>query len=190
MVEIDRPCMLAEDYIQEFSSNAFDQYDVLCFGQNSTEDLLEVQSYNQPNSCFEPSSSSYSEWFDSKVSADQCHSENYETQGISFRSSDWLVMDTSTKKYRPPKQNEYLYLLLENQDYSSFASWVDRNQGTFKIHEPDRVAALWKLIKNRKTKGTMDYNTFARGIRYYYKSGLMIKTNKKHTFRFKVSSII
>jgi hypothetical protein len=70
--------------------------------------------------------------------------------------------------------------------YSSYISWLNKDQGLCKIHQPDQVAILWGKVKNRKTIGIMNYEVFARGIRFYYKSGLMIKTNKKHTLRFKL----
>ena len=105
---------------------------------------------------------------------------------VPFNARDWLVHDIATGKFRAPRQNEFLYLLLENPRYSSYLSWLNKRDGLFKIHQPQRVATLWRTVKSRKTYGVMDYDTFARGIRYYYKSGIMLKTHKKYTFRFKL----
>jgi hypothetical protein len=105
---------------------------------------------------------------------------------LSFDPKEWLITDTITGRDRPPRQNEFLLLLLENSYYSSYLSWLNKNEGLFKIHKPERIAILWTRVKNRQTNGIMNYKTFARGIRYYYQSGSMIKTNKKHTFRFKL----
>lgn len=104
---------------------------------------------------------------------------------IPFYSNEWQIYDRSLDKMRRPRQNEFLRLLLQNDRYSSYVSWVDKSQGLFRILEPDRVAKLWERVKSRQTNGKMDYETFARGIRYYYGKGLMVKTNKKHTFCFK-----
>lgn len=101
-----------------------------------------------------------------------------------FDSTEWMVRDNSSCKIRPPKLYEFLGLLLDNSRYISYASWVNGREGLFKIHKPIQVAYLWKRVKVRKTNGCMDYNTFARGIRYYYKSGTMIKTHTKHTYCF------
>ncbi|CAF0810487.1 unnamed protein product [Adineta steineri] len=111
---------------------------------------------------------------------------------IPFDAKEWFVHDSTAGKLRPPRQNEFLYKLLEDSRYSSHISWLDRNEGLFKIHDPNRVAELWIKVKSRQTSATMDYDTFSRGIRYYYKTGAMIKTHKKYTFRFKkpVNSIV
>lgn len=105
---------------------------------------------------------------------------------IPLEAQEWLITDSITRKHRAPRQNEFLLLLLENLKYSSYVTWIDKSQGLFKINRPDQVAKLWNKVKNRHTNGLMDYETFARGIRFYYKSGQMIKTHKKQTFRFKL----
>ena len=97
---------------------------------------------------------------------------------------EWIVVDGSSKKLRPPKLYEFLRLLLNNPRYSSYIAWSDVEKGVFKIKKPAQVANLWKQVKVRKTHGCMDYDTFARGIRYYYKSKLMVKTNTRHTYCF------
>jgi hypothetical protein len=101
-----------------------------------------------------------------------------------FDISEWLIQDHVSRKVRPPKLYEFLRLLLNNPRYVSYASWINKNEGLFKIHRPSEVACLWKNIKVRRTLGSMDYDTFARGIRYYYKSGAMIKTRTRHTYCF------
>lgn len=106
---------------------------------------------------------------------------------IAFDIKEWQVIDSSSGKKRHPRQIEFLELLLENPRYSSYTTWLDKDQGLFQILEPDKVAALWIKVKFRQTNATMDYNTFARGVRYYYTNGTMIKTNKKFTFCFKRS---
>ena len=123
------------------------------------------------------------------VPSDSADSPVYEAKpkdsnDIPFQSSDWIVYDRLTGKSRPPRQNEYLFLILDNPRYSNYVEWIDQKNGLFKIREPERVAALWQRVKNRRTQGIMDYDTFARGIRYYYKTGVMTKTHKKYTFKF------
>ena len=105
---------------------------------------------------------------------------------IYFDPKEWLINDNNSGKVRAPRQNEFLYFLLEDSRYSSYLSWLDRSEGLFKIHQPERVVHLWTKVKNRQTNGTMDYDTFARGLRYYYQLGTMIKTHRKYTFRFKM----
>jgi len=103
---------------------------------------------------------------------------------ILFDSTEWQTDDLSKQKRRPPKLYEYLHLLLNNPRYTSYASWLNKEEGLFKIHKPMKVAELWEKVKARKTNRDMDYDKFARGIRYYYDDGTMIATYTKHTYRF------
>lgn len=102
----------------------------------------------------------------------------------SFDSNEWLIYDESTGKARPPKLLEFLHLLLDNPRYRSYAAWLNKESGVFRIYRPDNVTSLWRQVKLRRTNGSMNYDTFARGIRYYYKSGSMLKTHTKHTYCF------
>lgn len=109
-----------------------------------------------------------------------------QTNEIPFDPREWLVTDQTTGKHRAPRQYEFLLLLLRHPNYTSYIVWLDQSQGIFKITKPKDVAALWGRVKHRQTIGLMDYETFTRGIRFQYKSGKMIKTHRKHTFRFKL----
>ncbi|CAF1305587.1 unnamed protein product [Rotaria magnacalcarata] len=101
-----------------------------------------------------------------------------------FDRNYFLINDTAASKIRPPKLCEFLLLILSNPIYHSYASWTNEDSGVFKIHEPEKLASLWRRVKVRQTSGLMDYETFSRSIRYYYKSGLMLQTHKRHTYRF------
>jgi hypothetical protein len=110
-----------------------------------------------------------------------------DSDDIPFDHTEWQIMDPYSGKKRRPRQNEFLQLLLENSRYSSYTCWLDKNQGLFQILLPDQVAALWGKVKKRQTMGEMNYAIFSRGIRCYYKKGLMIKTHKRYTFCFNQS---
>ena len=142
---------------------------------NSFSDISENSSYNFD----EPydSGSRSSESMTPPLSSDDLDDE-------SFNYQEWLIYDRSTCKHRAPKLLEFLHLLLKNTRYNSYASWLDKSQGLFRIYKPDEVARLWRKVKVRRSNGSMNYDTFSRGIRYYYKSGLMIKTHTKHTYCF------
>jgi len=120
---------------------------------------------------------------DSQPSLTIINSDSFDNHDIEpIDPKEWLIQDSN--KMRPPKLYEFLVLLLNNPRYISYASWINKNEGIFKIHKPIQVAYLWKQVKIRKTNGSTNYDTFARGIRYYYKSGAMIKTHMKHTYCF------
>ncbi|UJR21490.1 hypothetical protein I4U23_024574 [Adineta vaga] len=107
-----------------------------------------------------------------------------DSNGIPFGLNEWLVRDPATGKLRPPKLYEFLRLLLDNRRYISYASWLNQDEGLFKIHKPTEVIELWQKVKARQTSNNMDYDRFSRGIRHYYESGIMIATYTKHTYRF------
>ncbi|CAF1028341.1 unnamed protein product [Adineta steineri] len=108
-----------------------------------------------------------------------------DSQVIEFNRDEWRVIDSKTGKQRSPRQHEFLRLLLENPRYCSYATWLDESQGLFTFLLPEEVAELWSKVKNRQTGGKMDYSTFSRGLRYYYKEGVMTQTHKRYTFCFK-----
>ncbi|CAF3022123.1 unnamed protein product [Rotaria sp. Silwood2] len=102
--------------------------------------------------------------------------------------NEWQVRDSYASRKRSPRQNEFLRLLLENPRYRSYTCWLDKKRGLFRILQPDQVVALWEKVKGRQTQRKMNYETFSRGIRHYYKAGIMMKTNTRYTFCFKQSA--
>ena len=101
-----------------------------------------------------------------------------------FDHKYWLIHDSMSRKIRPPKICEFLQLLLCNSNYKSYASWIDKDNGLFKIYQTDKVADLWQKVKTRQHGRSMSVGNFERCIRYHYQSGLMIKTHRKRVYRF------
>lgn len=99
-------------------------------------------------------------------------------------SGKWFVRDSLTGKLRSPKLHEFLRSLLNSSHYTSYLSWLNKNNGLFKIHKPEEVAELWSKVKKRQTKSPTSYKLFSRSIRFYYARGIMTATHKKHTYRF------
>ena len=104
---------------------------------------------------------------------------------IPFNAKQWIIRDVALCKGRPPRLWEFLRLLLDNECYTSYASWLNKTDGFFKIHKPDQVANLWLKVKKRRTSSSSSYAIFSRSIRYYYKSGIMIKTRRPYTYHFR-----
>lgn len=97
---------------------------------------------------------------------------------------EWQVIDIHTQRQRPPRLLEFLILLLEKSHYEPYASYTNRAEGVFHIHQPEKVAQLWEQVKNRHSKQRMTYDKFARAIRWFYKTDTMKKTNTRYTFQF------
>jgi hypothetical protein len=97
---------------------------------------------------------------------------------------EWLITDKNSNRQRPPRLYEFLILLLKKEHYASYASYKDKSQGIFEVHQPEKVANLWQQVTNRQSHNRMTYDKFARAIRWYYKDDIMKKTNTRHTFQF------
>ncbi len=89
---------------------------------------------------------------------------------------------------RPPDSKncrilwEYLYLLLQNTNYSSVIRWEDESQMVFRIVQAEKLAALWGLQKNRLG---MTYEKLSRGMRYYYPNNIIAREpGRRLLYRF------
>ncbi|CAF1665735.1 unnamed protein product [Rotaria magnacalcarata] len=74
--------------------------------------------------------------------------------------------------------------VLQYDEYSDVAEYLDRERGIFKLHKPDEVAELWKCVKGRNSDNNMTYDKLARALRYYYGNGIMHPSPGRFTFRF------
>jgi hypothetical protein len=63
----------------------------------------------------------------------------------------FLVFDETTGRERRPLLHEFIRLILENDEYSHIAQYIDRKQGIFKLHKPNDVSDLWKQVKGRNS---------------------------------------
>lgn len=76
---------------------------------------------------------------------------------------------------------QFLLNILFDKEHTTIIQWYG-NQGEFKLVEPDRVAALWGI---RKNKPTMNYEKLSRALRYYYDGDMISKVNgKKFVYKF------
>lgn len=62
-----------------------------------------------------------------------------------------------------------------------FIQWVG-TEGEFKLNNPEGVAQLWGL---RKNKPTMNYEKLSRALRYYYDGDMIAKVHgKRFVYKF------
>ncbi|CAF3249711.1 unnamed protein product [Rotaria socialis] len=100
----------------------------------------------------------------------------------------FLVYDVVTGRLRRPLLHEFIRLLVEYDEYSDVAEYLDRKRGIFKLHKPEEVAELWKNVKGRNSDNNMTYDKLARALRYYYGNGIMHPSPGRFTFRFGLKS--
>ncbi|NWW35530.1 ETV4 protein, partial [Panurus biarmicus] len=68
---------------------------------------------------------------------------------------------------------QFLVALLDNPTNAHFIAWTGRGM-EFKLIEPEEVARLWGIQKNRPA---MNYDKLSRSLRYYYEKGIMQKVS-------------
>ncbi|XP_017142808.1 DNA-binding protein Ets97D [Drosophila miranda] len=76
---------------------------------------------------------------------------------------------------------QFLLEILTDCDHSDIIEWVG-TEGEFKLVEPDRVARLWGVKKN---KPAMNYEKLSRALRYYYDGDMISKVSgKRFAYKF------
>ena len=78
---------------------------------------------------------------------------------------------------------QFLLKLLETADsYKHIIEWTKKSCAEFKLLDPEEVARLWGVSKNRPT---MNYDKLSRSLRYYYEKGIMQKVaGERYVYRF------
>uniref|UniRef100_A0A8D0D0D1 ETS domain-containing protein n=1 Tax=Sander lucioperca TaxID=283035 RepID=A0A8D0D0D1_SANLU len=76
---------------------------------------------------------------------------------------------------------QFLLTLLDNPASGHLIVWTGRNM-EFKLIDPEEVARLWGLQKNRPA---MNYDKLSRSLRYYYEKGIMQKVaGERYVYKF------
>ena len=76
---------------------------------------------------------------------------------------------------------QFLLELLTDAGCRDFIQWVGTD-GEFKLNNPEGVAQLWGL---RKNKPTMNYEKLSRALRYYYDGDMIAKVHgKRFVYKF------
>lgn len=76
---------------------------------------------------------------------------------------------------------QFLLELLTDNECRDFIQWVG-TEGEFKLNNPEGVAQLWGL---RKNKPTMNYEKLSRALRYYYDGDMIAKVHgKRFVYKF------
>lgn len=70
---------------------------------------------------------------------------------------------------------EFLVGLLEDEECAPFINWTNKFEREFVVQDPDEVASLWGMLKNRPN---MNKTKLRRAIRQYYKRDLIMKVSE------------
>ncbi|XP_030919971.1 ETS translocation variant 4 isoform X2 [Geospiza fortis] len=113
--------------------------------------------------------------------------EGWRKKGLEFWSGD-IKQEGGGYREGPPYQRrgslqlwQFLVALLDNPTNSHFIAWTGRGM-EFKLIEPEEVARLWGIQKNRPA---MNYDKLSRSLRYYYEKGIMQKVaGERYVYKF------
>ncbi|XP_054262850.1 DNA-binding protein Ets97D isoform X2 [Macrosteles quadrilineatus] len=76
---------------------------------------------------------------------------------------------------------QFLLDLLTDKNHRECIQWLGA-EGEFKLKEPERVAQLWGM---RKNKPNMNYEKLSRALRYYYDGDMIAKVHgKRFVYKF------
>ena len=76
---------------------------------------------------------------------------------------------------------QFLLELLTDKNHRDVIHWVG-DDGEFKLENPETVAQLWGL---RKNKPNMNYEKLSRALRYYYDGDMICKVHgKRFVYKF------
>ncbi|XP_064515852.1 ETS-related transcription factor Elf-5 [Pseudopipra pipra] len=91
--------------------------------------------------------------------------------------------------YLPPVQdlqNSHLWefvrdLLLSPEENGGILKWEDRGQGIFHVVKSEALAKMWG---QRKKNDRMTYEKLSRALRYYYKTGILERVDRRLVYKF------
>ncbi|XP_042302918.1 ETS-related transcription factor Elf-5 isoform X3 [Sceloporus undulatus] len=72
-------------------------------------------------------------------------------------------------------------LLLSPEENCGILEWEDRDQGIFRVIKSDALAKMWG---QRKKNDRMTYEKLSRALRYYYKTGILERVDRRLVYKF------
>uniref|UniRef100_A0A8B9CLN4 ETS-related transcription factor Elf-5 n=1 Tax=Anser brachyrhynchus TaxID=132585 RepID=A0A8B9CLN4_9AVES len=72
-------------------------------------------------------------------------------------------------------------LLLSPEENGGILEWEDRGQGIFRVVKSEALAKMWG---QRKKNDRMTYEKLSRALRYYYKTGILERVDRRLVYKF------
>ncbi|NXG70863.1 ELF5 factor, partial [Baryphthengus martii] len=87
---------------------------------------------------------------------------------------------------RANPQNSHLWefvrdLLLSPEENTGILEWENREQGVFRVVKSEALAKMWG---QRKKNDRMTYEKLSRALRYYYKTGVLERVDRRLVYKF------
>ena len=84
----------------------------------------------------------------------------------------FLVYDEITGRQRRPLLHEFIRRILETDEYSYLAEYIDRKTGVFKLYQPKQISQLWQYVKGRNSDNGK-FKSYRIKIKYFHRSLLL-----------------
>ncbi|XP_010584330.1 PREDICTED: ETS-related transcription factor Elf-5 isoform X2 [Haliaeetus leucocephalus] len=83
-------------------------------------------------------------------------------------------------------QNSHLWefvrdLLLSPEKNGGILEWEDRGEGIFRVVKSEALAKMWG---QKKKNDRMTYEKLSRALRYYYKTGILERVDRRLVYKF------
>uniref|UniRef100_H0XJJ2 ETS-related transcription factor Elf-5 n=1 Tax=Otolemur garnettii TaxID=30611 RepID=H0XJJ2_OTOGA len=105
-------------------------------------------------------------------------------QNGNYKKQSEEVKKCFTRKQR--LQSSHLWefvrdLLLSPEENCGILEWEDREQGIFRVVKSEALAKMWG---QRKKNDRMTYEKLSRALRYYYKTGILERVDRRLVYKF------
>lgn len=141
--DVEASSALSDNVLSSVDDNSFDMNEL----QGYFDEISSARPHQQNlslNSLNSPLSSAMNETSNMSPPSSPSSPSN-------FNIKKFLVFDDTTGRERRPLLHEFIRLVLEHDEYSHIAEYIDRKQGIFKLHRPKDIAELWKQVKGRNS---------------------------------------
>ncbi|VDL57856.1 unnamed protein product [Hymenolepis diminuta] len=109
------------------------------------------------------------------------HSQSNHNQGHQHHLQNHLQQQNPSQQKGSLQLWRFLITMLDDPASQHLICWAGRKL-EFKLNEPEEVARLWGIQKNRPT---MNYDKLSRSLRYYYEKGIISKVSgERYVYRF------
>nr|KAF6342792.1 E74 like ETS transcription factor 5 [Pipistrellus kuhlii] len=125
-----------------------------CSFLNDVEESKAIKDYAEP-SCLKTSG----------IKSQDCHSHGHSRTSLQSSHLWEFVRD----------------LLLSPEENCGILEWEDREQGIFRVVKSEALAKMWG---QRKKNDRMTYEKLSRALRYYYKTGILERVDRRLVYKF------
>ncbi|XP_066490389.1 ETS-related transcription factor Elf-5 isoform X3 [Tiliqua scincoides] len=169
--------------LDSVSHNTFLPHSMICESLMSWSELCGATDENYPPYEHHTGISFFHDNEDTK-SSDKDESQSYNDKAC--LGTGGIKSQECQSHSRTNLQSSHLWefvrdLLLSPEENSGILEWEDRDQGVFRVVKSEALAKMWG---QRKKNDRMTYEKLSRALRYYYKTGILERVDRRLVYKF------